>query len=38
MIMQAAKTEGMLRRAKVKPERLLEMFILQLAGERTAHV
>jgi DNA polymerase-3 subunit delta len=38
MIKQAAKTEGQLRRAKVKPERLLEMFILQLAGERTAHV
>ena len=38
MIKLSAKTEGMLRRAKVKPERLLEMFILQLAGERTSHV
>ncbi len=38
MIVQSARTEGQMRRAKVKPERLLEMFILQLAGERTSHV
>lgn len=37
MIVQVAKTDAELRRSKVKPERLLEMFILQLAGERSAH-
>jgi len=34
MIIQVVETDAQLRRAKVKPELLLEMLVLQIAGER----